>query len=188
MQDWHSGEIHKECLSARLISGQLCGSVECRGGSFAKAIADIRANRDAALLASYPRPNSGCTGHRDSIRDRGFACAPKLRTGLAIPRGRRGRSEHLVDALEREILEETGIAIHGAPRLHGIFSNFREFKGDRIAIYIVEHWHQMTEPRSKLEILEQRFFSINSLPSGLTDGARRRIAEVFESRAISSAW
>jgi hypothetical protein len=58
MQDWHLGEIHKECLSARLISGQLCGSVECRCGSFAKAIADIRANRDAALLASYPRPNT----------------------------------------------------------------------------------------------------------------------------------
>jgi ADP-ribose pyrophosphatase YjhB (NUDIX family) len=108
--------------------------------------------------------------------------------GWQFPGGGVDRSEHLVDALEREILEETGIAIHGAPRLHGIFSNFREFKGDRIAIYIIEHWQQITEPRSKLEILERRFFSINSLPSGLTDGARRRIAEVFEGRAISSAW
>ena len=86
-------------------------------------------------------------------------------------------------------IEETGIAIHGAPRLHGIFSNIREFKGDRIVVYIVEHWRQITEPRrSKLEILEERFFSINSLPSDLTDGARRRIAEVFESCAISAEW
>jgi ADP-ribose pyrophosphatase YjhB (NUDIX family) len=108
--------------------------------------------------------------------------------GWQFPGGGVEGSEHLVDALERELLEETGIAIHGAPRLHGIFSNFREFRGDRIVVYIVEHWRQIAEPRSKLEILEQRFFSINSLPSGLTHGARRRIAEAFESRAISSEW
>jgi ADP-ribose pyrophosphatase YjhB (NUDIX family) len=108
--------------------------------------------------------------------------------GWQFPGGGVERSEHLVDALERELLEETGIAIHGAPRLHGIFSNFREFKGDRIVVYVVEHWRQMTEPRSKLEILEQRFFSTNSLPSGLTDGTRRRIVEAFENRAISSEW
>jgi ADP-ribose pyrophosphatase YjhB (NUDIX family) len=108
--------------------------------------------------------------------------------GWQFPGGGVERSEHLVDALERELLEETGIAIHSAPRLHGIFSNIREFKGDRIVVYIVENWRQITEPRSKLEILEQRFFSINSLPSDLTDGARRRIAEVFESCAISAEW
>jgi ADP-ribose pyrophosphatase YjhB (NUDIX family) len=108
--------------------------------------------------------------------------------GWQFPGGGVERSEHLVDALERELLEETGVAIHGAPRLHGIFSNIREFKGDRIVVYIVEHWRQITEPRSKLEILEERFFSINSLPSDLTDGARRRIAEVFESCAISAEW
>jgi ADP-ribose pyrophosphatase YjhB (NUDIX family) len=108
--------------------------------------------------------------------------------GWQFPGGGVERSEHLVDALERELLEEAGIAIHGAPRLHGIFSNIREFKGDRIVVYIVEHWRQITEPRSKLEILEERFFAINSLPSDLTDGARRRIAEVFESCAISAEW
>jgi len=63
--------------------------------------------------------------------------------GWQFPGGGVERSEHLVDALERELLEETGIAIHGAPRLHGIFSNFREFKGDRIVVYVVEHWRQM---------------------------------------------
>jgi 8-oxo-dGTP pyrophosphatase MutT (NUDIX family) len=49
--------------------------------------------------------------------------------GWQFPRGGVERSEHLVDAVERELLEETGIAIHGAPRLHGIFSNIGDFKG-----------------------------------------------------------
>jgi 8-oxo-dGTP pyrophosphatase MutT (NUDIX family) len=108
--------------------------------------------------------------------------------GWHFPGGGVERSEHLTDALERELLEETGIVIRAAPKLHGIFSNFREFKGDRIVVYVVEHWCSTTKPRSNLEIVEQRFFSINLLPSDLNDGARRRLAEVFESCRTSSEW
>jgi 8-oxo-dGTP pyrophosphatase MutT (NUDIX family) len=108
--------------------------------------------------------------------------------GWQFPGGGVERSEHLVDALERELLEETGIAISSTPRLHGIFSNFPEFKGDRIVVYIIEDWQPMGEPSSKLEIIEQRFFSINFLPTNLNGGARRRLSEVFESRKISSEW
>jgi 8-oxo-dGTP pyrophosphatase MutT (NUDIX family) len=55
--------------------------------------------------------------------------------GWQFPGGGVERSEHLVDALERELLEETGIAIHGAPRLHGIFSNFREFREETASLF-----------------------------------------------------
>ena len=72
--------------------------------------------------------------------------------------------------------------------MHGVFSNFREFKGDHIVVYIVEHWRPLAEPSSKLEILEQRFFPIDLLPSNLRSGARRRLGEVFEGRAMSSEW
>jgi 8-oxo-dGTP pyrophosphatase MutT (NUDIX family) len=108
--------------------------------------------------------------------------------GWQFPGGGVERSEHLSDALERELLEETGIAIRSAPRLHGIFSNFRDFNGDRIVAYVIENWQPIAEPSFKLEIAEQRFFPINSLPSDLNDGARRRLAELFESRALSSEW
>jgi len=108
--------------------------------------------------------------------------------GWQFPGGGVDGSEHLIDALERELLEETGIAIRGAPRLHGVFSNFREFKGDRIVVYVIENWDQIAEPRSKLEIVEQKFFEIGLLPSDLHEGARRRLAEVFEGRTISSEW
>jgi 8-oxo-dGTP pyrophosphatase MutT (NUDIX family) len=108
--------------------------------------------------------------------------------GWQFPGGGVERTEHLIDALKRELLEETGIAIRDAPRLHGIFSNFQEFKGDRIVVYAVEQWQSVGEPRSKLEIVERRFFPIDLLPSDLTGGTRRRLAEVFEGRAISSEW
>jgi 8-oxo-dGTP pyrophosphatase MutT (NUDIX family) len=108
--------------------------------------------------------------------------------GWQFPGGGVERGEHVIYALERELLEETGITISGAPKLHGVFSNFRNFEGDHIVVYIVEHWHQISEPSSKLEILERRFFPINSLPGDLKGGARRRLAEVFESQPISSEW
>jgi hypothetical protein len=41
---------------------------------------------------------------------------------------------------------------------------------------------------SKLEILEQRFFEVNSLPPEVSEGARRRLAEVLHNQPISSEW
>lgn len=93
--------------------------------------------------------------------------------GWQFPVGGVECGEHVLHALERELLEETGIAINSAPRLHGVFTNFRVFKGDHIVVYTVEHWRQVGQPRSKLEIVEQKFFPINSLPGDLVGGARR---------------
>src|SRR3979409_1024416 len=41
-----------------------------------------------------------------------------------------------IEALRRELSEETGIEIRGKPRLHGIFSNFDRSKGDHIAVLL----------------------------------------------------
>jgi 8-oxo-dGTP pyrophosphatase MutT (NUDIX family) len=108
--------------------------------------------------------------------------------GWQFPGGGVERNEHVINALERELLEETGLAISGAPRLHGIFANFQIFKGDLIVVYIIEHWRPIGERRAKLEIVEQKFFPIDSLPSDLEGGSRRRLAEMFEGRAISPEW
>jgi ADP-ribose pyrophosphatase YjhB (NUDIX family) len=108
--------------------------------------------------------------------------------GWQFPGGGVERGEHVLNALERELLEEAGVAISSAPRLHGVFANFGEFKGDHIVVYVIEHWRAVGERRAKLEIVEQKFFPINSLPSDLKEGARRRLDEVFEGGAMSSEW
>ena len=108
--------------------------------------------------------------------------------GWHLPGGGVERHENLEQALGRELLEEAGLGIRGTPKLHGIFSNFERFKGDHIAVYIVNDWEHIRDRSSKFEILEQRFFAVDSLPSGLIEGAKRRVAEVFHNRPISSEW
>ena len=108
--------------------------------------------------------------------------------GWHLPGGGVERHESLEQALERELLEEAGLRIKGKPRLHGIFANFQRFGGDHIAVYIVNDWERVGDRSSKFEILEQRFFAVDSLPAGLIEGANRRVAEVFHDRPISSEW
>jgi len=75
--------------------------------------------------------------------------------GWHLPGSGVERHENLEQALGRELLEETGLAIKGKPKLHGIFSNFEWAKGDHIAVYIVNDWERIHAGTSRLEILEQ---------------------------------
>ncbi len=127
---------------------------------------------------------------------RGIACDAQRRVGLVrhtyspgwhFPGGGVEHGETALAALKREMDEEAGVAIAGAPALLGIFSNHANFKNDHILLYRVDPWTPCP-PYENGEIAERGFFSLDALPRGVTKGTRRRLAEIFEGAEISERW
>jgi hypothetical protein len=52
----------------------------------------------------------------------------------------------------------------------------------------VRHWTQPTVPPPNHEIAEQGFFARDSLPVGVVEPVRRRLAELFEGAERTSTW
>jgi 8-oxo-dGTP pyrophosphatase MutT (NUDIX family) len=108
--------------------------------------------------------------------------------GWHFPGGGVEWRETLIAALAREVEEETGVIVKGAPVLHGIFANFNLSMSDHVVLFIVRDWEQPRVPPPSFEILEQRFFPLNALPADVARGARRRVAEIFDGQPVGQHW
>lgn len=108
--------------------------------------------------------------------------------GWTLPGGGVEFGESLKQSLARELDEEAGIAIAGAPELMGIYDNRALFPGDHVAMYVVRHWHRLRATESNMEIAETGFFHPEALPEAMNSGARRRIEEILGRRAREDVW
>ena len=108
--------------------------------------------------------------------------------GWQFPGGGVEWGETIGQALERELMEETGVVVEGAPQLHGVFANFASFPGDHVAFFVVRHWRRPSVPKPNAEIAAAEFFAPGALPEGTTPGTRRRAAEIAGGAEIAAQW
>ena len=84
------------------------------------------------------------------------------------------RRETLLDAARREAAEEVGAQM-GELRLHGVFTNFFDYKSDHVVVFVCTEF-TLTD-RSDHEIEKRAFFPFDALPDDIAAGHRRRIGE-----------
>jgi 8-oxo-dGTP pyrophosphatase MutT (NUDIX family) len=109
--------------------------------------------------------------------------------GWQFPGGGVEPFETAEQAAARETLEETGYAVKGPPRLHGLMLNRIAGGGrDHVAVYV---WRDFARSRPfvpNMEIATCDWFPIASLPEGTEAGTARRLAELLAGKVAPAEW
>ena len=109
--------------------------------------------------------------------------------GWHFPGGGVEQRETAAEALARELEEESGIALTGAPQLFGLYLNRLLSQRDHVAVFVCRVWRQERVPKvPNIEIAACQFFPLDALPEDTTAATRRRLAEILEGVPMSADW
>jgi 8-oxo-dGTP pyrophosphatase MutT (NUDIX family) len=108
--------------------------------------------------------------------------------GWTFPGGGVEVNETGFEALRRELQEEANLDITGPAELFGVFHQPQFSRRDHVLVYVIRSftWHGAHKPNR--EIAECAFFALDALPQGMSNGARRRLAEILDGAPISNRW
>jgi len=94
--------------------------------------------------------------------------------GWFMPGGGVKRGETIDEAARREAREEVGAEM-GELKLLGSYTHFGEQKSDHNVLFLCTDF--TTGKKQDSEIAEARFFPLDALPEGISEGHRKRLDE-----------
>lgn len=121
--------------------------------------------------------------------DRVFLIKHTYLPGWQFPGGGVEPGETAEHSAAREVTEETGYRVLGRPQLLGLYHNVSSLTNrDHVAFYICREFEKVSEMRPNIEIAGASWFDRHALPDDVTDGTRRRLAEIFDGVEPSATW
>jgi len=159
--------------------------------SWARNVSPLRRALKRAIRRGLPFSRTMTIGAQAVVLDpqgRVFLVKHSYVTGWHLPGGGVEIGETMLQALERELLEEGGITAIEPPVLHGVFLNSRVSRRDHIFLYVIRAFRQEGGPRHTYEIIDHGFFAPDALPEDTSRATRARLAELLAGAKISPRW
>ena len=159
--------------------------------SWAWNVSPLRRALKRAIRRGLPFSRTMTIGAQAVVLDprgRFFLVKHSYVTGWHLPGGGVEIGETVLQALERELLEEGGITAIEPPVLHGVFLNSRVSRRDHIFLYVIRAFRQEGGPRHTYEIIDHGFFAPDALPEDTSRATRARLAELLAGAKISPRW
>lgn len=100
--------------------------------------------------------------------------------GWHLPGGGVEPGESALEALRRELEEETGIRPMEEPVLCSAHFDSAVSRRDHVLTYFINRFEQVSAFRPNREIAECRFFPVDRLPADTHGSTMMRIREIFE--------
>lgn len=108
--------------------------------------------------------------------------------GWHLPGGGVDPGETIEEGMVREVYEETGFKVTGAPQFFGHYRNIIPPGRDHVALFICREFVEADAFEPNKEIVEIGWYRFNALPEDISEATRQRIAEVFEGAARMPNW